>query len=401
MAIPPFPMTTLFIGAAACFALLQTALPPRESFESFSRRISAIPDSASRGREVDRYIQGVRESANITAEDSSAVLLFRGNARHVFAAGDPNGWDPRADELKRLPGTDLFFLRWPLDQAARVEYKLVVDSSWILDPLNPLKAPGGYGVNSELRMPAYHPPAEAVVRSGIPRGTLDTIAFTSDGLSRRLNVLVYLPAHYEGGAGRYPVIFVTDGGEYLSIAGMDVILDNLIASGEIAPLIAVFIDPRKNPADPASSTRMTDYALSDTFVGALAGELRPWLVRKYRILDGPANTAIMGASMGGLIATYAAFTRPEVFGFCAAQSPSYQWGNDTLMTMLGKGTRKEFRMYLSTGTILDAQRRARIVRGIMQEKGYPVTYAEYPESHNWMNWRGRIGDILRTFRGMR
>jgi enterochelin esterase family protein len=219
----------------------------------------------------------------------------------------------------------------------------------------------------------------------------------SDELSRRLNVRVYLPAHYARGAEHYPVVYVTDGGEYLSIAGMNVILDNLIALGEIAPLIAVFIDPRKDPADPASSTRMTDYALNDRFVGALSGELRPWLMKRYRILDGPANTAIMGASMGGLIATYAAFTRPEVFGFCAAQSPSYQWANDTLMTMMRKGARKDFRMYLSTGTIRDAEKRSRLVRDIMREKGYPITYAEYPESHNWMNWRARIGDILRNF----
>jgi len=44
---------------------------------------------------------------------------------------------------------------------------------------------------------------------------------------------------------------------------------------------------------------------------------------------------------------------------------------------------------------------ARIMRDIMREKGYAITYAEYPESHNWLNWRGGLGDILRAFWGKR
>jgi enterochelin esterase-like enzyme len=58
-------------------------------------------------------------------------------------------------------------------------------------------------------------------------------------------------------------------------------------------------------------------------------------------------------------------------------------------------------MYLGTGTIRDAEKRSRILRDVMVEKGYRITYREYPESHNWLNWAGRLADILRTFRGTR
>ena len=105
--------------------------------------------------------------------------------------------------------------------------------------------------------------------------------------------------------------------------------------------------------------------------------------------------------MGGLIATYAAFTHPEIFGFCGAQSPSYQWKNDTLITLIRDAPRRDFRIYLCTGTIRDAEKRARLLRDIMRTKGYAVTYAESPESHNWMNWRAHLGDLLKTFRGTR
>ena len=342
-----------------------------------------------------------RNPGGFSIDDSSVTFVYRGSARHVYVAGDPNGWDPSGDEMERETGTDIFVRRWKADPAARFEYKLVVDSSWILDPLNPRTAPGGFGENSEVRMPMYRFPAETLPRAGIAHGTIDTTTFASTLLGRRLALYVYLPPGYRATAGRYPVMYVTDGGEYLSRTGMNNAIDNLIAGGDILPLIAVFIDPRTDPADPRTSTRMTDYALNNTFVRALCEELLPLVKARYRSADAPGNTAIMGASMGGLIATYAAFTHPGVFGFCAALSPSYQWQNDTIITMIRREGRRDFRMYLGTGTIRDAETRSRVLRDVMSAKGYRITYGEYPESHNWLNWRGRLADILRTFRGTR
>jgi enterochelin esterase family protein len=364
-------------------------------------RILPNADSASRARGIDSLLARARRDGGVLKEDSSVTFLYRGNAGHVYIAGDPDGWDPAAGEMQRVPGTDLFVRRWHADPAARFEYKFVVDSTWILDPLNPLTAAGGFGDNSEVRMPRYRFPVETLARGGIPHGSIDTTSFTSTQLARRIPLYVYLPPRYRDTAERYPVLYVTDGGEYLSRTGMNNVIDNLMADGEITPLIAVFVDPRSDPADPRTNARMSDYALSDRFVRAVCRELRPLVIRRYRALEGPRNTAIMGASMGGLIATYAAFTQPGIFGLCAAQSPSYQWRNDTLITMLRSVQRRDFRMYLCTGTIHDAEDRSRIVRDVMTAKGYRITYREYPESHNWLNWSGGLADILRTFWGTR
>jgi len=402
--IPQFPMThkTPAIALAIFFALGE-ALPSGYCAAQDARGTAGKSFSAadSAPGAVDALLSRARRAGGVLTEDSSVTFLYRGKAGHVFIAGDPNGWDPAADEMERLPGTDLYVGRWHADPSARFEYKLVVDSAWICDPLNPLTASGGFGDNSEVRMPRYRFPAETLPRKGTPHGGIDTLSFMSARLGRRIPVYVYLPPGYQGTAGSYPVMYVTDGGEYLTRTGMNNVIDNLTAAGEILPLIAVFIDPRSDPADPGSNHRMSDYALSDMFVGAVCEELRPLVMNRYRAMAGPRNTAIMGASMGGLIATYAAFTRPEVFGLCAAQSPSYQWQNDTLITMIRNSARRDFRMYLCTGTIRDAEKRSRVMRDLMTAKGYRITYAEYPESHNWLNWSGRLADILRTFRGTR
>ena len=377
------------------------AAAAQDRFEPVAAQIASIPDSAERSRAVGSVIARVTSSGTPMTTDSTVTLLYRGNARRVFVAGDINGWDPRSDEMTRLAGTDLFYRSWRLDPAARFEYKLIADSAWIIDPLNSLRAAGGFGDNSEIRMPRYRYPVETLTQEGIPRGNIDTVSFASTRLGRRIPLYVYTPAGYSSGSAVYPVLFVTDGGEYMSRTGLHVVLDNLIARGGIDPLIAVFIDPRTDPGDPRTNTRMSDYALSDPFVDFLITELRPHLLNGYRIAGSPSGTAILGASMGGLIATYAAFMHPEVFGLCAAQSPAYQWAHDTLITMLRSGPRKEFRMYLCTGTMHDAETRARTVRDIMRGKGYAITYEEYPESHNWMNWRGRLKGILTAFWGKR
>jgi enterochelin esterase-like enzyme len=248
-------------------------------------------------------------------------------------------------------------------------------------------------------MPAYRPPGEILVRTGIPHGTIDTLSFTSRILGRTHPVFVYRPPGYSRSRSRYPVLYVTDGGEYLSLALMNTILDNLLADDQIVPVVAVFIDPRTDVGDSRTSMRMSDYTMSDAFVNALIRELRPRLMRRYRLRTDSHQTGIMGSSLGALIATYAAFTHPEIFGICAAQSPAYWWKNGRMITMIRQSTRRDFRLYIGTGTIRDAREYAGRMRDVVRAKGYRCHYEEHPEGHNWANWRARIRSILTLFWG--
>jgi enterochelin esterase family protein len=175
------------------------------------------------------------------------------------------------------------------------------------------------------------------------------------------------------------------------------ILDNLIADGRIPPVTALFIDPRTDITDSRTSTRIVDYAMSDTFVAFLVQEFIPRMREMLPLAQSPARTGILGCSLGGLIATYAAFRHPEVFGFAAAQSPAYWWNDEAMITLVREHDRKSLRLYLDTGTLRDAAPQARTMRATLEMKGYPCTYAEYPEGHNWVNWRSHIDDILVAF----
>jgi enterochelin esterase-like enzyme len=370
-----------------------------ERFQDFLVRVNGTASATTKKRIVQEYVSKVTTYGRAVVEDSVVYFLFQGKAKRVAVPSDLNGWDPAADSMRKMPGTDLFYLATTVDRDARFEYKLVVDSTWILDPFNKQQAFGGYGPNSEVWMPGYVPPKEIEFRKNILHGSIDTLSVKSMLLGRTHFVFVYRPPGYETSRQQLPSIYVTDGGEYLSLALMNNVLDNLIAEKRIRPVIGIFVDPRTDIRDAQTSMRMHDYALSDTFVNFLITELRPLLSKRYRLLEDATNTAIMGASLGGLIATYAAATRPDVFGLCAAQSPSYWWKDEAVIKLLADSRKMPIKFYIDTGTIRDAQEHARKMKKVLEEKGYDFSYGEYPESHNWVNWRSRLGDILVYFWG--
>jgi enterochelin esterase family protein len=332
-------------------------------------------------------------------QDSTFIILYEGRAGCVTLAGDLNRWDPSRDTLGRIPGTSLFVFERTIDPAARIEYKLVVDGDWILDPWNPLRARGGFGFNSELRMPGYRPPWEPPAGTLLRHGTLDTLLMTSAHLGRACPIIVYVP-NERTPAGGLPSLYVTDGVDHLGLADAHLRLDRLIGAGSVQSLITVFLEPRAGLQDTTPSLRIQEYAMNDTFLAFLVEEAVPFIRARYGADTAPARTGIMGVSLGGLAAGYAALRRPDMFGFCAVQSPSWWWNDRAMLTLVRSTPRVPLRWWISTGTLRDAERECREMRSILGERGYGVTYAEFPEGHNWSNWKARLDDILLTFAGV-
>jgi enterochelin esterase family protein len=351
----------------------------------------------ARDNAIGHFLYEARRYGQPIVEDSTILFFYHGKASRVSAPGDLNGWRASEDTLTRVPGTDFFYLARNVDPRSRFEYKLAVDSAWILDPINTRQSMGGFGPNSEVWMPQYSPPKEIQYREGIRHGSVDTLSIRSTTLGRTHPVFVYRPHGFARTRTQFPVIFVTDGGEYLSLGLMHNVLDNLIAEKRIRPVVAVFVDPRTDIGNSGTSKRMTEYAMSDTFVTFLIHGVRSRLMKEYRLTSDPGQTAIMGASLGGLIATFAAYSRPDVFGLCAAQSPSYWFNGGAVIRLIKDGEKRPVRFYIDTGTMRDSQGEAQAMRDVLLEKGYALRYAEHPEGHNWANWRARIADILTTF----
>jgi enterochelin esterase-like enzyme len=394
-------LLSIALGLMAFPSVQQAAslFPPGESFTGFLRRLESVSHSEEQDHMIAGYVAWLGSHGAPIVEDSTAYFIYYGDAGVVTIPSDRNGWNPHADTMTRVGQTKLFYRRMNADPASRWEYKLCVDSLWILDPLNPLYSGGGFGANSEIRMPQYAPPGETEYRSDVPHGTLDTLLVTSEILGRIYPVSVYLPPGFGSPDRRYPSVYMLDGPDYIEFGRFVNVLDNMIGDKRIVPVVGVFINSRALLNDSTADMRMTDYSMSDSFVTFLTSELRPLVLRRYHLKEQPDETAIMGISLGGLMATYTALLRPGTFGLCAAQSPSYQWNNGTIIDLVAQTPRKPVKIYLDSGTIHDASTDTRKMRDVLRAKGYLYRYMEYPEGHNWYNWRSRFDDILRYFWG--
>jgi enterochelin esterase-like enzyme len=368
--------------------LTTVSLSQGQQFQEFLTRVNSAPDSLKPAI-VDSFMGTVTQFPYIE-QDIFAHFIYRGNANRVNVPGDANSWNSNADPMTRVEGTNLWYSKQTFESDARLDYKFVLNgSTWILDPLNPYQVSGGYGPNSELRMPQYVPAPEIEYRPSIPHGALWDTTFFSPQLGNSRRIRIYTPPGYGISDEHYPMMLFHDGLEYISLANADRVLDYLIWQGRIKPIVGVFVPP---------VNRTPEYAgnLKDEFSTFIVDEIIPWLDAKYRTIPDPAFRATLGASNGGNISLWLGLHHSDVFGNIAAQSSNVQ---ESISNGFQTGPMLDLTFYLDIGTY-DIQVLVPLVRNLRQildEKGYRLEYHEYHEGHSWGNWRAHIDDALKLF----
>lgn len=172
-----------------------------------------------------------------------------------------------------------------------------------------------------------------------PMGTLevegDTITFE-----------VLLPPGYaEQETKRYPVLYALDGQSLWSTSsdpfgvwGLEKTLEGLHELGAVEELIVVGIHASDRRVERFSPVPDPDHGGGEgpAFLAALTDRLRPYIDAKYRTRTDRESTGIMGSSMGGLFAFFAAWNRPDVFGKAACLSSSFWWARRWAVRMVGE-----------------------------------------------------------------
>ena len=327
-------------------------------------------------------------------EPDGVTFIYRGRARRVEVVGDFTGWAPSGLVLRDVPGTaDLKFIRLKFPAAARLEYKLVADGEWLLDPLNPNRNDNGVGgLNSNFNGPGYRPAAPAP-GGGQLRGRLERLELP--GGDKRM-VRVYLPPGYDRGAARYPVLYTQDGTQFVELGRAAETADRVISEGRVEPFIVVFVDPLD---------RMEEYRASDQFADWMARTLVPLVDSRYRTRASREWRALSGASLGGVISVWTALRHPDTFARVAGHSTAFQIDEGRVLAALarlGEADRRRhpLRFYLDAGlyepAIFETTRRANLT---LRARGYPVTHREGPVGHNYTAWRDRLADAYAALWG--
>lgn len=241
------------------------------------------------------------------------------------------------------------------------------------------------------------------------------------GLTR--DVLVYLPPNYEVAKGeRYPVLYCQDGQNMMDRATaflgveweLDEALEAGIEGGEIAPLIAVCVENSKARADEYTPVvdRVTGGGGADRYLAFMREELMSFIDRAYRTKRGPANTGILGSSLGGLLSMHAALDHGDAFGRVAAISPSLWWAEGEILDRMAYVTPcKGVRLWIDMGTregghgsrpvtpdpMIYASRWARdllVAGGMVLDSDLRYVEAARAE-HTERDWAARLPEVLR------
>lgn len=260
--------------------------------------------------------------------------------------------------MRRLPGTDTWYLTYRMDGDWRASYCFLpaptaAQAPWLQgsqvrlrqaldgglpDPHNPVTCTNRRGfVQSVVSLPLAPawPLGEWPVFSddaagagrfdggglGAGRGDADAgrlnagrldVVADLDTLGRQ--IWVYTPAPISR-AQSYPVLLVLDGEVWLKRHHLHLALTQLMQAGLIAPAYIVFID--------SGGTEQRWQELGESNFGRyLTGPLLNWLKTHYAISPKPADRVVIGQSLGALTVLRTLVAYPQLIGAGISQSAS-------------------------------------------------------------------------------
>jgi enterochelin esterase family protein len=353
------------------------------------------PDAAA----VDAFLAG-REVPIV--EGARCTFLFRGEAEAVHLAQRVHGL-PELIPLRRVHGTDLWYLVLELPAGSRVNYQLEIRRGGhverINDPLNEKLSYSPVGTSSVCFAHGYETPDWTVPDPDARPGDLVEITLPSRALRSERRVTVYLPARFRRTA-TYPLLLVHDGGDFLQYAAAKTVLDNLIHRLDVAETVVAFTHPGE---------RLGEYANSAAHSRFLTAELVPHLESTLPLTGQRSGRCLLGASFGAVASLAAAHRAPTAYGSLVLMSGSFvhtdigtDHGEDPVFDPVvrfvnryrERPRRLADRLWVGCGVYEPLIAANRSIVPKFESTGMTVRFVETRDGHNWENWRDTLRDAL-------
>lgn len=229
------------------------------------------------------------------------TLLLPAQTRGTYVLS-PNGRLGPAEDLGEWVGLQATWVRDPLNM-----------SSFVI-PENPEYPELTPRVYSLLEAPDAPAQRWRLPQPGVAQGTLEEHVVSSSILQNTRRTWTYTPPGWAPEGQGYPLLIAFDGWEAVHTANLPTVLDNLIAAGEIPPVVAVLVDCG------TLEMRGRELGTHDPFLAFLTDEVLPWAADKWNLALDRSTTLVAGESMGGRAAVHAGLRRPDVFGKAIAQA---------------------------------------------------------------------------------
>ncbi|MCU1328592.1 MAG: putative esterase [Bryobacterales bacterium] len=259
---------------------------------------------------------------------------------------------------------------------------------------------------------------ESEVQPGVPQGKLTRHVLPPGKIYQGVphNYQIYVPAQYSASKPAPFMIFLDGSGAAGQGQRVPTVLDNLIAKGDVPPLIGIFVDPGVLPAvsDSAQSryNRIFEYDnVSPMFASFLETELIPEIAKSYNLSKDPNDHAIEGVSTGAVGAFVAAWERPDLFRRVLSFIGTFvsMKGADSFPAIIRRTEPKPLRVFLQAGKndhIGEGQpfgvfyggswpMQNQLMYEALQFSGYDVKFELGTEGHNMKHGAAIMPDALR------
>lgn len=356
---------------------------------------AGAPDAAA----VEEFLQ---QHEVPIIEGTRCTFLHRGEADAVQLAQRVHGL-PGLIPLRRIRGTDLWYLVLELPEGSRVNYQLRIRRGEHVeernDPLNEKLSYSPVGTSSVCFAHGYATPEWTAHDPDARPGELVELTVPSKALRSDRRVDVYLPARFRRTA-TYPLLVVHDGGDFLQYAAAQTVLDNLIHRLDVAETVVAFTYPDQ---------RLGEYANSAAHSRFLTAELVPHLEETLPLAGQRSGRALLGASFGAVAALSAAYRAPTAYGALVLMSGSFvhtdigtDHGEDPAFDPVvrfvnryrERPRRVADRLWVGCGVYEPLIAANRSIVPTFEATGMAVRYVETRDGHCWENWRDTLRDAL-------
>lgn len=350
------------------------------------------------------------------------------NARQVqIMVGGGGGETPRMDLARQADGA------WALTTPPIVEgfhyYPVYIDGFEATDPgsrtffgegrdMSGIEIPSPWGTDAFYQM------------RDVPQGQVREQWYHSSVTREWRRILVYTPPGYDEARGkRYPVLYLQHGaGEdetgWTRQGRANVILDNLIASGEAKPMIVVMAYGYAKFPDAAApdlskfraGTPAAFFAAMRVNTAAFPDDLTkvvvPLVDRTYRTISHRDQRAMAGLSMGGFQTFDVTLNHLDMFSYIGGFSGApFVIGDTRFDPKTAYGgvfadpaafARRVHLLWLGVGTREVERLRAGLLafqQGLVRAHIKHVFYQSQGTAHEWLTWRRDLHDFApRLFR---
>jgi enterochelin esterase-like enzyme len=305
-----------------------------------------------------------------------------------------------APEFSYDAATRAWQLRLPRPPVWRIEYQLELsrpdgDPETVPDPDNPLRVGGAFGDSSELRCPDYaepqwlqHPPAPGDWRELY----LPMPAVKGEAVARVWSPVKPTPH----------VVVAHDGPDYHRYAELGRYSAAMVGAGLVSPHHLVLLPPGE---------RMEWYSASPAYARGLTRDVLPKVGAELGIpgLGSDRGVVGVGASLGALAMLHAQRRHPAAFAGLFLQSGSFfqprfdrqesgfgRWLRIVRFTgrVLRDAGGPAVPVALTCGAPEENLANNRDMAAALRRHGYPVTFAELPDGHQWTGWRDGLDPHL-------